>query len=325
MALVLSRTIRWPLPTTNSCAPASLFQPSPWVGHHHQDSPSLQWQARRRHRFSSSATSRRIFSVRLNSSNAEGECPDSSVDHKDAAFGTAGIDDHDRPSARTPGSVLSASWQGGSRGVGLEGAATTGPSGRVGFSTEHVQPQDNTQNAPSEKPRTTTTAAAVVAAGVNGKGRLCNPEIDSSNGFSFQPAQPGQQQGNGYEVLSELLEVGDEQTGEAGEPTTQPASKEGESTDLDAGAFAESYERGKWLLGLLVLQSTSSSVLDKYQVRTGTSKQLSEFCLQKREQGWGRGAGGGGLARWRVRCAKILGRLPKPHGLDIGSRDHYYS
>lgn len=40
---------------------------------------------------------------------------------------------------------------------------------------------------------------------------------------------------------------------------------------LDLSPIAESYERGKWLLGLLVLQSTSSSVLDHYQVTYGTT------------------------------------------------------
>lgn len=40
---------------------------------------------------------------------------------------------------------------------------------------------------------------------------------------------------------------------------------------LDLSPVAESYERGRWLLGLLVLQSTSSSVLDHYQVRHGTA------------------------------------------------------
>lgn len=44
------------------------------------------------------------------------------------------------------------------------------------------------------------------------------------------------------------------------------AEEGGESAKADAGPIAESYERGRWLLGLLVLQSTSSSVLDKYQV-----------------------------------------------------------
>lgn len=39
-------------------------------------------------------------------------------------------------------------------------------------------------------------------------------------------------------------------------------------TDVEVGPVEESYERGRWLLGLLVLQSTSSFVLDKYQVRT---------------------------------------------------------
>ncbi|CAN0340593.1 unnamed protein product [Scytosiphon promiscuus] len=39
----------------------------------------------------------------------------------------------------------------------------------------------------------------------------------------------------------------------------------GEFPEADVGPIAESYERGRWLLGLLVLQSTSSSVLDKYQ------------------------------------------------------------
>lgn len=39
-------------------------------------------------------------------------------------------------------------------------------------------------------------------------------------------------------------------------------------SDVEVGPVAESYERGRWLLGLLVLQSTSSFVLDKYQVRT---------------------------------------------------------
>ena len=36
--------------------------------------------------------------------------------------------------------------------------------------------------------------------------------------------------------------------------------------DFD-GPIAESYARGRWLLGLLVLQSSSSFVLDHYQVR----------------------------------------------------------
>lgn len=261
--------------------------------------------------------------MRPNSNNAEGECPDSSVDHSDAALGTAGIDDHDRPSAKTPGGVLSASWQGVSREVGLEGAATAGPSRRVDFPTEHVQPKDNKNNPPSENPRTaTTTATAVVTAGVNGKGKICDPEKENVNGFSAQPAQPGLEQGNDYRVLSELIKVGDEQAGDAVEPT--PAGgKEGEFTGLDAGAFAESYERGKWLLGLLVLQSTSSFVLDKYQVRTGTSKQPSECCMQEREQGWETRRG---LASWRVRCAKILDRLSEPHRLDlVVSRDRHYS
>lgn len=41
----------------------------------------------------------------------------------------------------------------------------------------------------------------------------------------------------------------------------------GEFTDAEVmDPIAESYERGRWLLGLLVLQSTSSFVLDKYQV-----------------------------------------------------------
>lgn len=48
-------------------------------------------------------------------------------------------------------------------------------------------------------------------------------------------------------------------------------STPGDGGDLaeeeSVGPVAESYERGRWLLGLLVLQSTSSSVLDKYQVR----------------------------------------------------------
>eukprot|EP00903_Cladosiphon_okamuranus_P011143 g10517.t1 len=40
----------------------------------------------------------------------------------------------------------------------------------------------------------------------------------------------------------------------------------GEFADAEAmSPIAESYERGRWLLGLLVLQSTSSFVLDKYQ------------------------------------------------------------
>lgn len=43
---------------------------------------------------------------------------------------------------------------------------------------------------------------------------------------------------------------------------------DGEFAETEAiDPIAESYERGRWLLGLLVLQSTSSFVLDKYQVR----------------------------------------------------------
>ena len=40
----------------------------------------------------------------------------------------------------------------------------------------------------------------------------------------------------------------------------------GEFVDVRMNPLTESYERGRWLLGLLVLQSTSSFVLDKYQV-----------------------------------------------------------
>ena len=49
----------------------------------------------------------------------------------------------------------------------------------------------------------------------------------------------------------------------------EAAAGGGEFADGEAmGPIAESYERGRWLLGLLVLQSTSSFVLDKYQVQS---------------------------------------------------------
>ena len=205
--------------------------------------------------------------MRPNSPNAAGESPDS-ADHNDAAFGTAGIDGHDRPSA-------TASWQ-GAREVGLEGAATTRPWSRVEFSTERVQPQEM-HTASSEKPRTTTAAAAAVTAEVNGRRRIYDPDKENVEGSATQPAQPAQlaqlaqpaqpmqQRGKDFVVAAESVEVEGEKA-EAGEPLLA-GGEAGEFTDLDAGAFAESYERGKWLLGLLVLQSTSSSVLDKYQVR----------------------------------------------------------
>ena len=131
--------------------------------------------------------------------------------------------------------------------------------------------------ASSEKPRTTTAAAAAATAEVNGRRRIYDPDKENVEGSATQPAQPAQlaqlaqpaqpmqQRGKDFVVASESVEVEGEKA-EAGEPLLA-GGEAGEFTDLDAGAFAESYERGKWLLGLLVLQSTSSSVLDKYQVR----------------------------------------------------------
>ncbi|CAM9728295.1 unnamed protein product, partial [Hapterophycus canaliculatus] len=52
---------------------------------------------------------------------------------------------------------------------------------------------------------------------------------------------------------------------EAGAEIEVGAGQVGDLIEADASPVAESYERGRWLLGLLVLQSTSSSVLDKYQ------------------------------------------------------------
>lgn len=47
----------------------------------------------------------------------------------------------------------------------------------------------------------------------------------------------------------------------------EAAAGGGEFAEAEAmGPVSESYERGRWLLGLLALQSTSSFVLDKYQV-----------------------------------------------------------
>lgn len=46
----------------------------------------------------------------------------------------------------------------------------------------------------------------------------------------------------------------------------------------DMSPIAESYERGRWLLGLLMLQSTSSFVLDHYQVRR---KHAEYYLVQK--------------------------------------------
>ncbi|CAM9790308.1 unnamed protein product, partial [Laminaria digitata] len=105
MALLLSRTSLWPAPLATS--PAFLFQPAPRVGHHHHnnDGPSLQRQGRRRHRFSSSVTNRRIFELRPNSINAVSESPDSVDHHNDAAFGTARVDNHNGSSANIPWGV----------------------------------------------------------------------------------------------------------------------------------------------------------------------------------------------------------------------------
>lgn len=52
-----------------------------------------------------------------------------------------------------------------------------------------------------------------------------------------------------------------------------------EFADMDMSPVSESYERGRWLMGLLVLQSTSSFVLDQYQVRSP-----SNFCPHARNE-----------------------------------------
>lgn len=51
-----------------------------------------------------------------------------------------------------------------------------------------------------------------------------------------------------------------------GEGKVEAGAGASDFADVEVGPVAESYERGRWLLGLLVLQSTSSFVLDKYQV-----------------------------------------------------------
>lgn len=50
----------------------------------------------------------------------------------------------------------------------------------------------------------------------------------------------------------------------------------------EIGPVAESYERGRWLLGLLVLQSTSSLVLDHYQVGRTRERALRTAILVAR-------------------------------------------
>lgn len=64
-------------------------------------------------------------------------------------------------------------------------------------------------------------------------------------------------------VVGDNVEQATEEVAEAG-----GAGGAEELVDFDADPLAESYERGRWLLGLLVLQSTSSYVLDHYQVGT---------------------------------------------------------
>lgn len=207
--------------------------------------------------------------MRSNSPKAASDSPE----HNDAPLGTAGIDGYDRSNASiiADGNARSALSLGTREVLGVEGAGTGHSSTRIEFSMEQVA----TQEQPPSSPR---TAAAVNTAEINGKTRIHHTEeaqltgsLSAQPSHSTHPVQPTQQQRKeDYVVLSsESMEIDDKQdVGEAGEPPPGGGGVAGEFTDLDAGALAESYERGKWLLGLLVLQSTSSSVLDKYQVRT---------------------------------------------------------
>ena len=56
---------------------------------------------------------------------------------------------------------------------------------------------------------------------------------------------------------------------EGGQAAAWPGSSESadslDNVSITKSAISEAYERGKWLVGLLVLQSSSSFVLDKYQ------------------------------------------------------------
>jgi hypothetical protein len=52
---------------------------------------------------------------------------------------------------------------------------------------------------------------------------------------------------------------------EVADPSVQVGNEATTTVSLRPSAVEEAYERGKWLVGLLILQSSSSFVLDKYQ------------------------------------------------------------
>lgn len=87
----------------------------------------------------------------------------------------------------------------------------------------------------------------------------------ASDEFVPPPAVITEATGNTANFVNENHPGGDATATKTG-ALESPAGGAGDFADMELDPVAESYERGRWLLGLLVLQSTSSFVLDKYQV-----------------------------------------------------------